>query len=284
MMLATAPRPRRPYMKRLLIFSLMVALLPAMAQQPAANQAQPKRPGGLQIPSIEPTQEERRELQAKVDAIGAIVRDLKARRAEEALVADVEIFAKAGRWLLEFPEGFFTQDDINNALAVLDRGLERGRQLQKGQSPWMAKGRQVHGFYSALDGSVEPYGLSVPESYDGTRPVRLYVWLHGRNARLTEANFLHTFPDPKRPNSSVADAGQIQLDVYGRGNNANHWAGEVDVFEAIADVEKRYKIDAGRILLRGFSLGGAAAWHLALHYPDRWVAAEIGAGTWPRRS
>ena len=38
-----------------------------------------------------------------------------------------------------------------------------------------------------------------------------------------------------------------------------------------------------RIVLRGFSLGGAGAWHLALHHPDRWVAAEIGAGTWPRR-
>ena len=77
--------------------------------------------------------------------------------------------------------------------------------------------------------------------------------------------------------------GLNRIDCFGRGNNANHWAGEVDVFEAIADVGKRYRIDPKRIVLRGFSLGGAAAWHIALQYPSRFVAAEIGAGTWPRR-
>ena len=74
-----------------------------------------------------------------------------------------------------------------------------------------------------------------------------------------------------------------RLDCYGRGNNANHQAGEVDIFESIAAMERRFKIDPDRIILRGFSLGGAAAWHIALQYPDRWAAAEIGAGTYPGR-
>ncbi len=227
-------------------------------------------------------------MQAKIDEIDKIVRELKAKRVNEDLLADVEIYAKAGRWLLEFPGFFFVQDDIRNALTVLNQGIERATQLQSGQSPWATqKGRSGHGFYSPLDGSVQPFGLNVPASYDGTRPVRLYVWLHGRNARLTESSFLYGFSQaPTNPNNPMnsADVGQITLDVYGRGNNANHWAGEVDVFEAIAAVQRRYKIDPKRIILRGFSLGGAAAWHLALQYPDRWVAAEIGAGTWPRRS
>ncbi len=198
-------------------------------------------------------------------------------------MADVEIHAKAGRWLLEFPEDVAAEDDVTNALAVLDRGLERARQLENGQSPWATQtASRAQGFYSALDGSVQPYRLTVPESYDGTRSVPLYVWLHGRNARLTTANFINAF-SAGGPTQRAADLGQLQLDVLGRGNNANHWAGEIDVFEAIAAVWKRYKVDPARIVLRGFSLGGAAAWHLALHYPDRWVAAEIGAGTWPRR-
>ncbi len=62
-----------------------------------------------------------------------------------------------------------------------------------------------------------------------------------------------------------------------------HWAGEADVFEGIAAVKKRFKIDDRRVLLRGFSMGGEGAWHIALHYPDRFAAAEIGAGTWSRR-
>ncbi len=65
---------------------------------------------------------------------------------------------------------------------------------------------------------------------------------------------------------------------------AFHIVGETDVFEAIAAVQKRYKIDPDRILLRGFSMGGCGAWHIALHYPGFFAAAEIGAGTWPRRS
>ncbi len=262
-------------MKRVAIFSIALALAPLVAQQPA----RPPQP-----PSIQPTPEEKSQIQSKTDDLGKLVRDLKARRLDQDLVADVEVYEKAGRWLLDFPEDFFSQDGINHTLAVLDSGLERARQLQKGQSPWMKNGRQTHGYYSALDGSVQPYGLTIPESYDGTRPLRLYVWLHGRAARLTESEFLNSFPKQGPGKPPVADAGQMQLDLYGRWNGAGwHFAGEVDVFEAIAAVQKRYKIDTARVMLRGFSMGGEGAWHIALHYPDRWAAAEIGAGTWSRR-
>jgi len=270
-------------MKRLVLFAAAIVSI-AAALPPLG--AQQKKGGGFQAPSIQPTAEELRRVQAKVDELDTMIRPLKARSLNEALVADVDIYAKAGRWLLEFPQTFFTQDGIDQALVVLDQGLERARQLQRGESPWVTrKGRKIHGFYSALDGSVQPYGVTVPESYDGTRSVRLYVWLHGRDQRLSEANFIYRFPNPSTSLTyNTADVGQITVDVYGRWNNANHWAGEVDIFEAIAAVQKRYKIDPARIILRGFSLGGAGAWHIALHHPDRFVAADIGAGTYPRRS
>ena len=56
------------------------------------------------------------------------------------------------------------------------------------------------------------------------------------------------------------------------------------MFEAIAAVKKRFKIDDKRIMLRGFSQGGEGGWHVALHHPDVFAAAEIGAGTWSRRA
>ncbi|MBI1791897.1 MAG: hypothetical protein HYR60_30590 [Acidobacteria bacterium] len=269
-------------MNRLAIAIFLIAA----AWRSEAQPPQQKKGGGFQVPSIQPKPEELRHIQAKVDQLDALIRALRAGRLEEDLLADIDVYAKSGRWLLEFPQTFFTQEGIDQALAVLDQGLERARLLQSGQSPWVAQqGRKIHGYYSALDGSVQPYGLTVPASYDGTRPVRLYVWLHGRDQRLSEANFIFRFPTPSRSLTySTADAGQITLDAYGRWNNANHWAGEVDVFEAIAAVRKRYKIDPARIVLRGFSLGGAGAWHIALHHPDRFVAADIGAGTYPRRS
>ncbi len=233
---------------------------------------------------VDLTPEQKVHMEMKVRSIDATVDHLRKRGADPDLLADVDVYAKAGKWLLEFPEDFFTPADVDRAFAVLDTGMERARQLQDGKSPWMEERRRAHGFYSALDGSVQPYGVTLPPSYDGAKPLRLYVWLHGRAARLTEASFLYAFPNQGPSKPPVADNGQIQLDVYGRWNGAGyHFAGEADVFEAIAAVEKRYKIDPDRILLRGFSMGGEGAWHLALHYPDRWAAAEIGAGTWSRR-
>src|SRR5438105_2830441 len=38
------------------------------------------------------------------------------------------------------------------------------------------------------------------------------------------------------------------------------------------------RIDHARIVLRGFSMGGAGTWHIGLHHPSRWVAMEAGAG------
>ncbi len=236
------------------------------------------------LPPIMPKTEELQLIEGKTKELEGLLRALP--KTDAALLTDVEVYAKAGRFLLEFPQTFFTQEGIRQAIAVLDHGLDRARQLQKGSADWAsAKGRKIHAYRSALDGSVQPYGLTVPESYNGTQPTRLYVWLHGRDQTLTESSFIYKFPNANKSLTySTADLGQITLDCYGRWNNANHWAGEVDIFEAISDVSRRYKIDPKRIILRGFSLGGAGAWHIALQYPDRWAAAEIGAGTYPRRA
>jgi hypothetical protein len=62
-------------------------------------------------------------------------------------------------------------------------------------------------------------------------------------------------------------------------NNAFHWAGEADVFEAIRDVRKRFKIDPSRIVLKGFSMGSAGSWHLGMHFPSFWASLESGSGS-----
>src|SRR5262249_12610744 len=37
-------------------------------------------------------------------------------------------------------------------------------------------------------------------------------------------------------------------------------------------------LDPHRIILRGFSMGGAGTWHLGLHHPSRWRLLGPGAG------
>ena len=68
------------------------------------------------------------------------------------------------------------------------------------------------------------------------------------------------------------------LHLYGRFCNASTFAGEVDLFEALDDVKKNYQVDENRILVRGFSMGGASAWHIGAHYGTDFAAVAPGAG------
>jgi hypothetical protein len=235
---------------------------------------------------VNPTPDDLARIKGKSEQIEAIVKELKAKHADAALVGDVEVYAKAGRFLVEYPELMVTQAAIDHSTAVMDQGIERAKQLQSGQSPWTSGKSQIHAYYSELDGSVQPYHISLPADYDPNKPTRLYVWLHGRQNNTTESEFIFSFMNPRPPgNAPVADQGQIQLDLFGRINGEGwHFGGETDVFEAIAAVKKRFKIDDKRVMIRGFSQGGEGSWHVALHHPDAFAAAEIGAGTWSRRA
>jgi hypothetical protein len=105
------------------------------------------------------------------------------------------------------------------------------------------------------------------------------VLLHGTNRGMGEVQFLARKPAEIRHGGiPTAQADFIQIEVLGRTNNAFRWAGEADVFEVVEAAKRSYAIDENRIVLRGFSMGGAGAWHLGLHYPDRWAAIEAGAG------
>src|SRR5436853_4857197 len=129
-------------------------------------------------------------MKAKSEQIEVAVHELKSKRTNPDLIGDVEIYAKAGRILLEFPELFGNQNAIDHSMVVLDQGIERGKQLQAGQWPWTTGKKQVHAYYSAMDGSVQPYAITLPEGYDPAKPARLYVWMHGRQNNTTESEFI----------------------------------------------------------------------------------------------
>jgi len=190
--------------------------------------------------------------------------------------ADVAIYEKAVQNLLKYRDEFYLKEYIQHAHAAAAIGLTRAEALAKGNAPWTKEtGRVIRAYKSRIDDSIQPYKLTIPASYDGKKPVRLDVILHGRNGRLTEASFIAADAKPK-----VIPPTQdwIELEVNGRANNAYRWSGETDVYEALDAVVKQYNIDPARILLRGFSMGGAGAWHIGLHNPSRWAGVEAGAG------
>ena len=190
-------------------------------------------------------------------------------------VADVEIFLKAVRFALLHGE-FYAPDDVQKAQRLLDQAAQRIDALSQGKRPWnQQRGLIVRGYRSKLDDSPQPYGLVVPEDHELKQPVPLYVWLHGRGDKITD---LHFITQRQTNRGQIAPPDAIVLHPMGRYCNAFKFAGEVDVLEAIEAVARNYPIDRDRIVLWGFSMGGAGAWHLGAHYPDRWVAVSPGAG------
>ncbi len=232
-----------------------------------------------------PATETLKAIAEKSDKLAKMVNVLTNLKVRDPGLADVEVYLEAARKIVEHNE-FFQEGAANWTLEILDRGMLRARFLSAGEMPWMAMpGFPVtRAFRSRVDGSVQPYGVTLPASY-GKEPGkkwRLDVVLHGRNATLTEVKFLKDFMGDK---PAPASLDYVKVDIYGRGNNAYRWAGEADVLEVLDNFlagERLFGrdglIDMGRLVLRGFSMGGAGTWHLGLHHPDRWAVLGPGAG------
>lgn len=205
------------------------------------------------------------------------------------LLPDVQIFEKAVRWAIEHDENFDPKpgkDAKNPPVAVavkkaLANGLERAKQLKAGESPWTRQtGAVLRGYKSKIDADVQPYWIIVPKEYDGADKAparRLDFWWHGRFENVMEANFMANSPGVG--GGIIPAPGAFIVHPYGRFSNANKFAGEIDTFEVLEHVKKNYKyIDDRRIVARGFSMGGAACWQYATHFPTLWCAAAPGAG------
>ena len=215
-------------------------------------------------------------IREKLGELTGAVEKLKSGRDDVRPVADVEVFAKAAEWTLRHNE-FYKPEYSKWTIEALDVGLARAQALAEGQSPWYGRpGATILGYYSDVDGSVQPFAIRIPEGYDPKSAKRwpLHVELHGRGDTLNEVSFIHSHEG--KP--FKGDNGYLQLDVFGRTNNAYRWAGEADVLEAIAATKRRFRIDDLRVTLRGFSMGGAGAWHLGLHHPSMWSSVGAGAG------
>jgi len=215
------------------------------------------------------------DLDRRVDQLRAAAAQSRDRHALR-WVADVAVYSKAASWILRHDE-FYKPNYVQQAQAALKTGIARAQQLQSGEHPWnLQTGTSIRGYLSRVDGSVQPYALTLPENVDPKSGKRwpLYVKLHGRAGQMNEVNFIARHDGKPLPSGQT----WIQLDVFGRTNNAYRWSGETDVFEALADVERRFRIDGRRVTLHGFSMGGAGAWHLGMHHPTRWSSVGPGAG------
>lgn len=292
---------------RRLALTLLMAAIGCTLATPATAAAQvlppnPRKlnpPPGIPVPAAL-----RAELTAGVEALGGEIERLRLTlRSQPALLAllpDVQIYHNAVRYALA--DDIFTgTNQFGAARSLLQQGGERARQLAAGGAPWntragllelkktieaKAAGKDIRplshvpvarGYVSRIDGSIQPYGLLVPTSYleGDNHPRRLDFWLHGRGDTLNEIAFIE---GRQRPGSEFLPPDTFVLHPYGRFMNAFKFAGETDVFEALESAAQQYPIDRKKLAMRGFSMGGAGAWHLGAHHPDRFAVVNPGAG------
>ena len=266
-------------MRSLLVASLscLASVAAALADGPADNRPENVRrvpKVGIEVPS-----DDRKALEEGLGKLQGAIGQLQQKKDAKvaSLLPDVQVFHKAVHDALNYQE-FFDPKDIAKAKHQLEEGQARAEALLKGESPWASQaGLVVRGYVSKIDGSVQPYGLVVPPTYTTISPhrYRLDIWFQGRGETASEVNFIDV---RERQPGTFTPADTIVLHPYGRYCNAYKFAGEVDVLEALEDVKRKYKVDEDRISVRGFSMGGAAAWQFAVHYSDRWFAANPGAG------
>ena len=128
-------------------------------------------------------------------------------------------------------------------------------------------------------GPYQPYVAWFPKSGLPTPPPMI-VFLHG--AMSSHANGSYYGGDgafvtvgPVAPGPGAIDPKALVVTPLGRGETPLGYDGpaEQDVFDVIADASARFAVDADRVVLTGYSLGGVGTFRFAQLYPDRWAGA-----------
>ncbi|HYN02848.1 MAG TPA: prolyl oligopeptidase family serine peptidase [Vicinamibacteria bacterium] len=215
----------------------------------------------------------------KAATADALVRDVSL-PSTEMLVEDAEMrwsdFGQAPR------DWDFVKLQLETAKAYADR-------LAAGEDPWKARtGAFTKAYRSEVDGTLQPYGLYVPPSYDAGKAWPMMVGLHGSGSnhllhrrRLFGLGNAPGEQDYEAIRTDVAypDVGFIVLAPYGRGESAGYSGiAEGDVLRVMEHAQKAYNVDPDRVHLTGLSMGGGGTWQIGLRYPDRFASISPVCG------
>ena len=193
---------------------------------------------------------------------------------DDAVRAEVAVFAKAIDFALDVGE-WWEPAHLERATWALDEAERRLAALDAGRPGWRDGQYVALAYRSRLDDSLQPYGIVVPPGLDRTKPAPVWIWLHGRGERDTDLHFLRA-KSGKTGEFFPEDA--IVLHPFGRYCNGWKGPGKVDVFEALDALDRVIPVDRDRVVLAGFSMGGAGAWGVGARHVDRFCAVHGGAG------
>ena len=256
-------------MPRLLFSLFLVSAISLFAEPPI-----PEIPRRIPPKGIDVSDEKKRPLVESLLAAQLIYDEL-----DHPEKADAGVLLKGVEFALLNGE-FYHEKDLKTAERHLALAKERLDSLKTATSPDWGRGHLVRGYESQIDGSLQPYGLEIPNDLDFSKPVPLLVWLHGRGDKTTDLHFIERCLTRSQHLGGKNAAQQQCIVLHPFGRQCIGWkhAGEIDVHDAIAEVQRLYSIDPSKIILAGFSMGGAGAWHVGAHYADRFSIVHAGAG------
>jgi predicted esterase len=145
-------------------------------------------------------------------------------------------------------------------------------ELEAGRDPFAGKrGDMRKAYRSAVDNTLQPYRLLIPESYKAAKPASLLVALHGMGG--DENSMFDAYGGQLK--HEAERLGFVVVCPKGR-DTASMYRGsaEQDVMDVIAEARRDYSVDPDRIYLMGHSMGGYGTWSVAMAHPD--VFAAIG--------
>jgi predicted esterase len=162
------------------------------------------------------------------------------------------------------PGSYHFREEFAKANEILDA-------IEAGKDPFAGKhGDFRKAYLSSVDHTLQPYRILVPEVYSG-KSSPLVVALHGMGG--DENSIFDAYNGAFKP--AAERNGFIAVCPKGR-DSASMYRGsaEQDVMDVLAEVQRDYKIDPGRIYLMGHSMGGYGTWSVAMAHPD--VFAALG--------
>ncbi len=206
---------------------------------------------------IEPLDAEAQKLRARLAKMGS-----GGNPALPAAQYPLALYERADRGEVN-PRGYDFKTEFASAEEILDA-------VSAGRDPFAGKqGDFRRAYVSKVDGTLQPYRLFIPTSYDGSKPAPMVVALHGMGG--DENSMFDSYG--KELTRDAQAHGFIVAAPKGR-EPASMYRGsaEQDVLDVMAEVEREYKIDRSRVYLMGHSMGGYGTWSIAMDHPELFAA------------
>ncbi len=130
------------------------------------------------------------------------------------------------------------------------------------------RGVQEWAYESPVDGSGQPFMITIPVDYDSSRASPLHLYMHGYGG-----NHYEHFTG----NDSLT--GKFEISVLGRARGGRYVGlSRADVLQVLDYVETHWNIDPDRIHILGGSMGGFGTYRLGSEYPHRFASAHPRCG------